>query len=91
MNKIINLDLHPINTSTEYLNICKEKKLTNVRSSTGDIFERLEPPVKFSLEEALDFISGDELAEITPTNVRMRKRVLNKDARYRIARSKGKT
>ncbi|MQF82549.1 translational GTPase TypA [SAR202 cluster bacterium AD-802-E10_MRT_200m] len=72
------------------LNICKEKKLTNVRSSTADVFERLEPPVKFSLEETLDFVSSDELAEITPVNIRMRKKVLNKDERYRIARSRTK-
>lgn len=72
------------------LNICKERKLTNIRSSTAEVIERLEPPTKFSLEEALDFIANDELAEITPTNVRLRKKVLDAGARYRIARSQSK-
>ena len=70
------------------VNICKEKKMSNMRSSTEDIVERLEPPIKFSLEEALDFVASDELAEITPTNIRLRKRVLNADERYRVARSR---
>lgn len=72
------------------LNICKERKQTNIRSSTAEVIERLEPPTKFSLEEALDFIANDELAEITPTNVRLRKKVLDAGARYRIARSQSK-
>ena len=72
------------------LNICKERKMTNVRSSTSDIVERLETPVKFSLEEALDFVAGDELAEITPSNIRLRKRVLNADERHRLARSRSR-
>ena len=69
------------------VNVCKERKQTNVRSSTQEIAVRLEPAVKFSLEEALDFVATDELLEITPKNIRLRKRVLNADARYRKART----
>jgi len=56
------------------INVCKEKKKTNVRSSTSDIAVKLVPPVKMSLEQAIDFVTGDELVEITPKNIRMRKR-----------------
>ena len=73
------------------LNVCKERKTTNVRSSTQEIVERLEPAVKFSLEEALGFINADELVEITPKSVRMRKRILSSDERYRVQRSRAKT
>ena len=73
------------------LNVCKERKTTNVRSSTQEIVERLEPAVKFSLEEALGFINADELVEITPKSIRMRKRILSPDERYRVQRSRAKT
>ena len=43
------------------INVCREKKLTNMRSSTADVAKRLSPPVKLSLEEALEFIASDEL------------------------------
>jgi GTP-binding protein len=69
------------------VNVCKERKQTNVRSSTQEIAVRLEPAVRFSLEEALDFVATDELVEITPKNIRLRKRVLNADARYRKTRT----
>ena len=59
------------------VNIAKEKKLTNIRSSTSDIAVRLTPPVILSLEQSLDFIEADELVEITPKNIRLRKRILN--------------
>ena len=72
------------------LNVCKERKMSNVRSATQEIVERLEPAVKFSLEEALGFINGDELVEITPKSARMRKRILDPDERYRIHRSRAK-
>jgi len=62
-------------------NITKEKKQSNVRSSTSDITVRLTPSIKFSLEQALDFIEPDELVEVTPVAFRMRKRVLNADER----------
>ena len=73
------------------LNICKQRKMSNVRSSTSDIVERLEPAMMFSLEEALDFVAHDELAEITPTSIRLRKRILGGDERYRIARSRSRS
>ena len=72
------------------LNICKERKLTNMRSANADIFERLEPHVQFSLEEALDFVANDEIAEITPKTIRLRKRILNTSERHRISRSASK-
>ncbi len=62
-------------------NITKEKKQSNVRSSTSDITVRLTPSIKLSLEQALDFIEPDELVEVTPMAFRMRKRVLNADER----------
>ena len=58
------------------INVCKEKKKTNVRSSTSDIAIRLTPPVKLSLEQAVDFINDDELIEVTPESIRLRKRLL---------------
>jgi GTP-binding protein len=68
------------------LNICKERKTTNHRSATSEVFERLEPPMQFSLEEALDFVASDELAEITPLMIRLRKRILEPGQRHRFAR-----
>jgi GTP-binding protein len=65
------------------INVCKEKKLTNMRSSNADIARRLSPRVKMSLEEALDFISTDELLEATPKSFRMRKKVLSATVRQR--------
>ena len=55
------------------INVCKEKKLTNIRSSTADVAKRLKTTVRMSLEEALEFISDDELVEVTPQNLRIRK------------------
>ncbi len=68
------------------INVCREKKLTNMRSSTADIAQRLSPPVRLSLEEALDFISNDELLEITPRTYRMRKRELTHEGRLKLRR-----
>ncbi|MBM3174080.1 MAG: translational GTPase TypA, partial [Chloroflexi bacterium] len=65
------------------VNVAKEKKQTNIRSSTSDIAVKLTPPLKFSLEEALDMISDDELIEVTPKNIRLRKRLLTQDERFR--------
>jgi len=59
------------------INVCKQKQMTNIRSSTSDIAVRLTPAVKMSLEESLDFIEDDELLEVTPQSLRMRKRSLN--------------
>ena len=72
------------------LNVCKERKMTNVRSSTQEIVERLAPAVKFSLEEALSFVNEDELVEVTPKSIRMRKRILNPDERYRVHRARAR-
>jgi len=63
------------------VNICRAKKLTNMRSSNADISVRLTPPVLFSLEQALDFLADDELLEVTPKALRLRKRFLNQDER----------
>jgi len=65
------------------VNVCKEKKQSNVRSSTSDISVRLSPPVKHSLEQSLDFINNDELVEVTPQNIRLRKRLLTQHDRSR--------
>ena len=72
------------------LNVCKERKMTNMRSATQEIVERLVPAVRFSLEEALGFINDDELVEVTPQSIRMRKRILNPDERYRVNRARAK-
>jgi GTP-binding protein len=71
------------------VNVAKEKKQTNIRASTSDIAIKLTPPVKVSLEEALDMISEDELIEVTPANIRLRKRLLTQNQRAR-ARTKVK-
>jgi GTP-binding protein len=65
------------------VNVCKEKKKTNVRSSTSDIAIRLTPPVRLSLEQAIDFINKDELVEVTPENIRLRKKLLTQAQRLR--------
>ena len=59
------------------INVCKEKKLTNMRSSTADVAKRLNATVRMSLEEALAFIADDELLEVTPLNLRLRKAELS--------------
>ena len=69
------------------VNICKEKKQTNIRASTADIAVRLTPPLKMSLEESMDFINGDELVEVTPKNIRLRKRLLTQNARFRAKKA----
>ena len=67
------------------VNVCKEKKKTNMRASTADIALKLQPPVKLSLEQSLDFISRDELVEVTPHSIRLRKRLLTQQQRLRAA------
>jgi len=67
------------------VNVCKEKKQTNIRSSTSDIAVRLTPPVRLSLEQALDLIADDELVEVTPAGFRLRKRLLSLEERRRAA------
>ena len=68
------------------VNPTKEKKLTNVRSSTGDELERLVPPRVLSLEQALEFCREDECVEVTPHRVRMRKVVLDAAERFRAGK-----
>ena len=65
------------------VNVCKKKQLTNTRSSSADDALRLVPPKILSLEQALEFIDTDELLEITPKNLRIRKRILDPTLRYR--------
>jgi GTP-binding protein len=65
------------------VNICKERKKTNVRSSTQEIIVRLTTPLRLSLEQAIDFIEKDELVEVTPENIRLRKKLLTYAQRLR--------
>ena len=65
------------------VNITKEKKLTNVRASSADNFEKVIPPKQLSLEQSLEFCREDECCEVTPTAVRIRKVVLNANERAR--------
>jgi GTP-binding protein len=69
------------------VNVCKQKKQTNIRSSTSDIAVKLTPAVNLSLEQSLDFLAPDELLEVTPKSLRLRKRLLKMHER---ARAKGK-
>jgi GTP-binding protein len=68
------------------VNPTKEKKLTNIRSSTAESFEKLIPPRAMSLEQALEFIADDECVEVTPKSVRLRKVVLDQSDRGRAAK-----
>ena len=68
------------------INVCKEKHLTNTRASGSDDALRLVPPVQMSLEKAIEFIAEDELVEVTPKNIRLRKKILNNKDRERMAR-----
>lgn len=70
------------------LNVCKKKQLTNTRSSGSDEALRLTPPRILSLEQALDFIDTDELLEVTPTSLRIRKKILDPTLRKRAAFAK---
>ncbi len=67
------------------VNITKEKKLTNMRAASADSFEKLVPPRRMSLEEAIEFIREDELIEVTPQSLRLRKRHLDPNVRKRQA------
>ena len=64
-------------------NVCKTKHLTNTRSSGADDALRLVPPENMSLEQCMEFISDDELLEITPTSLRLRKMILSKEKRMK--------
>ena len=67
------------------INVCKTKKLTNTRSSSADEALKLTPPKDMSLEQCLDFIDTDELLEVTPKNLRIRKRILDPTLRKRAS------
>ena len=68
------------------VNVCKKKHLTNIRSSNADEAIRLAPPVPFSLEQAMEYIAEDELVEVTPSAIRMRKIILDRNIRTRAAK-----
>lgn len=67
------------------INVCKEKHLTNTRASGSDDALRLVPPIQMSLEKSIEFIQDDELVEITPKNLRLRKKILDTKTRERLA------
>jgi len=69
------------------VHVCREKKLTNNRSSGEGVSESLEPATILSLEQSLDFIADDELLEVTPKSLRIRKRYLTQSARRIAGRS----
>ena len=71
------------------VNPTKEKKLTNMRSSTSDIAAKIDVPVQMALDQYLDYINEDELLEVTPKSLRMRKQLLDSNARKRAAREDG--
>ena len=70
------------------INVCKEKHLTNTRASGSDEALRLVPPIQMSLEKAIEFIQDDELVEITPKSIRLRKKILDSKERERANRNK---
>jgi GTP-binding protein len=73
------------------VNPCKTKHLSNMRSKSSDEALTLEPPTLFSLEQCLEYIEEDELLEVTPQNLRMRKRILNNDLRMKAEKSSAKS
>ena len=72
------------------VNACKEKHLTNIRSSTSDVLVRLVPPRRLSLDQALEFVREDEAVEVTPHAVRLRKNDLDQTARVKAARARAR-
>jgi GTP-binding protein len=68
------------------VNVCREKKLTNVRASTAEKSILLKPPRQLTLEQALEYIEEDELVEVTPRAIRLRKTYLKENERKRFAR-----
>ena len=71
------------------VNVCKKKHVTNMRASGSDEALRLVPPVQLTLEQCLEFIADDELVEVTPLSIRMRKRILSKELRLKQASKSG--
>ena len=72
------------------VNVCREKKLTNMRAAGSDKNILLKPPRLLTLEIALEYIESDELVEITPSKIRLRKKVLTEEGRKRAERGGGK-
>ncbi|MBE5937293.1 MAG: translational GTPase TypA [Lachnospiraceae bacterium] len=72
------------------VNVCKKKQLTNTRASGSDDALRLTPPTVLSLEQALEYIDTDELLEVTPESLRIRKKILDPTLRYRAKKNSGK-
>ena len=71
------------------VNVCKKKHVTNMRSSGADDAMRLTPPLTYSLEQCLEFVEDDELCEVTPQSIRLRKKILNNDLRAKtLAKAK---
>ena len=68
------------------INVCKEKHLTNTRASGSDDALHLVPPIQMSLEKSIEFLQDDELLEVTPQNLRLRKKILDTKERERTAR-----
>jgi GTP-binding protein len=71
------------------VNVCKQKQLTNMRSSNSDVGVRLTPHTIMGLDRAIEYISSDELVEITPKNIRMRKRDLDANVRRKASKTRG--
>jgi GTP-binding protein len=71
--------------------VCREKKLTNIRSAGKDDNVKLPPPHVMSLEESLEYLEDDELLEVTPKNLRLRKRILQEVERRKQTRKEAKT
>jgi GTP-binding protein len=65
------------------VNVCKKRHVTNVRSSNKEIDERLTPPRVLSLDQCIEYLRDDELLEVTPVNLRLRKRILDSRTRGR--------
>ena len=70
------------------VNLCKEKKRSNMRASGSDVSIILTPPLIMSLEQSLGFLNEDELAEITPKSIRLRKKILNENDRKRYGKTR---
>ena len=70
------------------VNVCKKKQLTNTRAAGSDDALRLVPPRKLSLEQSLEFLADDELLEVTPKSLRMRKAILNHEQRMKSLKGK---
>ena len=69
------------------VNVCKKKHLTNMRAANADIEIRLTPPRRLSLDDAIEYLSDDELLEVTPENYRIRKRILSAHERGKMVKN----